>query len=102
VTWKPRCLLLRPPARGTQLENGEPLGRRVVRAAVSLNSLHAGVLDAELLDEVRGRGLQGIDPSLEPDALSEVVLGGGAARGEGDLGHRDRMEQGRAEWASCR
>jgi hypothetical protein len=98
--YRPRCWLsLRPATRRAWLEDREPLDRRVVRAALGGESLHAGILDAEFLVQEGDLSSQAIVVGLEPDPRGEMVVAMSARDAERDVGDRDGVDYRRADTA---
>lgn len=92
---KPRGRLgKRPVARRPKLEDREPFDRRVVRAALGWELLHASVFDAGLLAEEVDFLAEPIVFFLEADAGAGAVGGDAAGVGQGDLCERDGVHDG--------
>jgi len=94
-----RGLGLRPAARRAKLQDRKPFDRRVMGPALCGQPLHAGVLDAELLEEHDDLAVQPIVGRLQAGADVEVILDASLSRGEGDVRHRDGVDDGGADEA---
>ena len=91
----PACGRRSEPATSPQLQDGQPLGRRVVRSALGWDAFHPGILDAHLLlnkEELLG----------EPGDPSSAVISGiglSAGSGQGESGQRDGVDSRRTDTA---
>ena len=87
-----RGLRPRPAPGRAQFENREPLGRRVVRPALRVGPLHAGVLDAQLVAKQPDLALLSRDAGPEADELAGVGLGASPRDGKGHVDHRGSVD----------
>src|SRR5262245_1717100 len=62
VITTPSGLLLGPPASGSQFEDGQSFAWWVMRPAVRLDPVHAGILDAQLFLALHQHGFEVVDP----------------------------------------